>query len=108
MVSCAGSAMTIDRRRREFIAALSGAAAAWPFAARAQQPRLPVIGVVNGGSADPSFSAAFRRGLAETGYAEGRNVTVEYHWLEGDQLVRLPALVADLGRRPGGGIATPA
>src|SRR5712691_667461 len=106
MVSCTASAMTIDSRRREFMAALGGAAAAWPFTARAQQPELPVIGLINGGAADSSFAAAFRKGLGENGYAEGRNVTVEYHWLDGE-LYHLPALVADLVRRRVAVIATP-
>ena len=67
---------------------------------RAQQPALPVVGFVRDGSADASarFAAAFRKGLNETGYVEGQNVTVEYHWLEG-QYDRLPALMADLVRR---------
>jgi putative ABC transport system substrate-binding protein len=95
-------------RRHEFIAALSGAAVAVPCIARAQQPVLPVIGFVNGGSADASagVAAAFRKGLGETGYVEGRNLTVEYHWLEG-QYDRLPALMADLVRRRVAVIATP-
>jgi putative tryptophan/tyrosine transport system substrate-binding protein len=95
-------------RRREFIAVLS-AATAWPLAARAQQPRLPVVGYVSGGSADADTGilVAFRKGLGETGYVEGRNVTVEYHWLEG-QYDRLPALMADLVRRRVAVIATPA
>jgi putative ABC transport system substrate-binding protein len=71
-------------RRREFIAGL-GSAAAWPVAARAQQPPMPVVGFVFIGEADASLSyvAAFRKGLSETGYVEGQNVSVEYHWLEG-------------------------
>jgi putative tryptophan/tyrosine transport system substrate-binding protein len=85
-------------RRRDFIAGL-GSAAAWPVVALAQQPAVPVVGFVNGGSADgsASYMAAFRKGLGETGYVEGQNVTVEYHWLEG-QFDRLPALMADLDR----------
>jgi putative tryptophan/tyrosine transport system substrate-binding protein len=96
-------------RRREFIAGLAGAAA-WPVAAWAQQAALPIIGFVNQGSADANArqTAAFRKGLGETGYVEGRNVTIEYHWLEG-QYDRLPALMADLIRRPRlAVIATPA
>ena len=82
-------------QRREFIAGL-GSAAAWPMAVRA----LPVIGIVNGGSANVATGvvAAFRKGLGDTGYVDGQNVTVEYHWLEG-QYDRLPALMADLVRR---------
>jgi putative tryptophan/tyrosine transport system substrate-binding protein len=91
--------MAIDIARRKFVAAL-GATVAWPFAARAQQPGMPVVELFQGGSADAGapFAAAFRKGLNETGYVEGQNVTIEYHWLEG-QYDRLPALMADLVRR---------
>jgi putative tryptophan/tyrosine transport system substrate-binding protein len=93
-------------RRRDFIAGLG--AAAWPAVARGQQAAVPVVGLVAGGSADASasYAAAFRKGLGETGYVEGQNVTVEYHWLE-DQYDRLPSLMADLVRRRVAVIATP-
>ena len=91
--------MRICLRRREFTTLLGGAAA-WPLAARAQQPALPVIGLLGGVSAaegvDP-LPVGFRRGLSETGYVEGRNVAIEYHGA--DDLNRLPAMAADLVSR---------
>jgi putative ABC transport system substrate-binding protein len=87
-------------RRRDFIAGLGGVAVAWPLAARAQQPSMPVIGFLNGGSADgyAPMVAAFRQGLKESGYVEGQNVAVEYRWVEG-QYDRVPAMAAELVRR---------
>ena len=98
--------MTAFIGRRAFIALL--AASAWPLAARAQQPT-PIVGLINSRSAQDAVRnvAAFRKGLDETGYVEGQNVTVEYHWMEG-QFDRLPALMADLVRRRVAVIATPA
>jgi putative ABC transport system substrate-binding protein len=95
-------------RRREFVSLFGGAAVTWPLAARAQQSAMPVVGFVNGGSAQASARnvVAFRQGLSETDYLGGRNVIVEYHWLEGKYDL-LPSLMADLVRRRVNVIATP-
>jgi putative ABC transport system substrate-binding protein len=100
--------MAVGIGRRQFISALGGTAVAWPLVARAQQPALPVVEFISGGSADALARevSALRKGLNESGYVEDQNVTVEYHWLEG-QYDRLPALMADLVRRQVAVIATP-
>jgi putative tryptophan/tyrosine transport system substrate-binding protein len=84
-------------RRREFIRLLSSTVVAWPLTARAQQSAMPVVGFINSGSPTPFARSveAFRRGLSETGFVEGKNVAIEYRWAEG-QYNRLPALSADL------------
>jgi putative ABC transport system substrate-binding protein len=88
-------------RRRDFIALLSGSAAGWPLAARAQQPAIPVVGYLSPGSPDSDVPrlTAFQQGLNQTGYLEGRTVAIEYRWMQGHYDL-LPALLADFLRRP--------
>jgi putative tryptophan/tyrosine transport system substrate-binding protein len=92
-------------KRHAFISLLG--AVAWPYAARGQQPPMPVIGLLNSSSPDPDGERirAFRRGLRETGYIEGRDVNIEYRWADG-QNDRLPAMAADLVRRGVNAIVT--
>jgi putative tryptophan/tyrosine transport system substrate-binding protein len=85
-------------KRRDFITLVGGAAAAWPLAARAQQPLMPVVGWLGSGSAEPLLIAALHRGLREAGFIDGRNVAFEYRWANGEY-ERLPAQVAELVER---------
>jgi len=92
--------MTVTIGRRELLAALGGAAAAWPLAARAQQPALPVVGFLHSGdpNVDADLAAVFRNGLREAGYIEGQNVAIEYRWARNNNS-KLPEMIDDLVRR---------
>src|SRR5262245_25211909 len=98
--------MRFDRLRRRDIVTLLGGAAAWPLAARAQQPEVPAVGFLSGRSQEDSVAdaAAFRQGLSELGYVAGRNVALEFRWADG-RSERLPELAADLARRKVAAIA---
>jgi putative ABC transport system substrate-binding protein len=95
-------------RRRDFITGIAGSAAAWPFAARAQQPKVPVVGVVRVAmrGQSPHLEDAFHQGLAQIVYVENQNVAIEWRWAEG-RYERLPGILAELVDRPVAAIAVP-
>src|ERR1700674_1604589 len=102
VISLGTGQMAFGIGRRELIAGLGSAALAWPLAARAQQAAIPVVGYLSGMSPDDSIDilADFRRGLAETGYVEGRNLAIEYRWL-GGRYIGVALMVGDLAQRRG-------
>jgi putative tryptophan/tyrosine transport system substrate-binding protein len=93
-------------QRRDFIKVVAGSVVTWPLAARAQQQAMPVVTLINARSANADLASELRKGLSQTGFFEGNNVVVEYHWLDG-HYDQLPAIITDAVQRSVAVIATP-